>query len=162
MRTVAAGDSVVAPRATRRLITEYVAARPLLRADPRLDTLTECERRTLIAVARGLSNAEIPDEQHLSEATVKTHVSRMLAKLGLRSRVQAVVLAYETGQTRIGSTSGPSSRLPLPQPRADAQDPGVPKPQSPVPLPDQLLDAFDGRVELWRLVGSVRAPTLPG
>lgn len=79
-----------------------------------------------------------------------------------RSRIQAVVLAYETGQTRIGSTSGPSSRPPLAQPRADAQDPGVPQPQSPVALPDQLLDAFDGRVELWRLVGSVRAPTLPG
>lgn len=108
VRTVAAGDSVVAPRATRRLIAEYVAARPVLRTDPRLDTLTEREHQTLAAVARGLSNAEIAAEQHLSEATVKTYVSRMLTKLGLRSRVQAVVLAYETGQARAGNHQTPN------------------------------------------------------
>jgi DNA-binding NarL/FixJ family response regulator len=102
VRSVAAGNSEVAPRATRRLIEEYSAAHPILRVEPRLDDLTARERDVLTALARGLSNAEIAAQAHLSEATVKTHVSRLLAKLGVRSRVQAVVLAYETGLIRVG------------------------------------------------------------
>jgi DNA-binding NarL/FixJ family response regulator len=102
VRSVAGGGAEVAPRATRRLIEEYAAARPVLRVEPRVAELTPRERDVLVSLARGLSNAEIAAAGHLSEATVKTHVSRMLAKLGLRSRVQAVVLAYETGLVRIG------------------------------------------------------------
>jgi len=98
IRSVHAGDSVVAPSATRRLIDRFV---PLLApADPPpagLAGLTEREREVLVQVAAGLSNAEIATRLFVSEATVKTHVGRILAKLGLRDRVQAVVLAYESG-----------------------------------------------------------------
>ncbi|GAA0243246.1 response regulator [Actinomadura nitritigenes] len=103
IRTVAAGDGVVAPRLTRILIetfTHHTGARPASTDDPRLDRLTDREREVLIEMARGLSNAEIAGELGLSEATVKTHVSRILPKLGLRDRVQAVVLAYQTGLLR--------------------------------------------------------------
>ena len=98
IRSVHAGDSVVAPSATRRLIDRFV---PLLApAGPPpagLGGLTEREREVLVQVAAGLSNAEIATRLFVSEATVKTHVGRILAKLGLRDRVQAVVLAYESG-----------------------------------------------------------------
>jgi len=98
IRSVHAGDSVVAPSATRRLIDRFV---PLLApAGPppaSLAGLTEREREVLVQVAAGLSNAEIATRLFVSEATVKTHVGRILAKLGLRDRVQAVVLAYESG-----------------------------------------------------------------
>jgi DNA-binding NarL/FixJ family response regulator len=99
IRSVHSGDSVVAPSTTRRLLDRFV---PLLdpapQASPRqLDDLTEREREVLIQVAAGLSNAEIAERLFVSEATVKTHVGRILAKLDLRDRVQAVVLAYETG-----------------------------------------------------------------
>jgi DNA-binding NarL/FixJ family response regulator len=98
IRAVHAGDSVVAPSTTRRLIDRFV---PLLPADAPppsgLAELTEREREVLVLVAGGLSNAEIATRLFLSEATVKTHVGRILAKLSLRDRVQAVVLAYETG-----------------------------------------------------------------
>jgi len=98
IRSVHAGDSVVAPSATRRLIDRFV---PLLApAGPPpagLAGLTEREREVLVQVAAGLSNAEIATRLFVSEATVKTHVGRILAKLGLRDRVQAVVLAYESG-----------------------------------------------------------------
>ena len=98
IRAVHAGDSVVAPSTTRRLIDRFV---PLLPAGAPLPSglaeLTEREREVLVLVAGGLSNAEIATRLFLSEATVKTHVGRILAKLGLRDRVQAVVLAYETG-----------------------------------------------------------------
>ena len=105
IRAVHSGDSVVAPSTTRRLIDKFV---PLLSADaaedaappPDLAELTEREREVLIQVAAGLSNAEIATRLFVSEATVKTHVGRILAKLGLRDRVQAVVLAYETGLVR--------------------------------------------------------------
>jgi DNA-binding NarL/FixJ family response regulator len=98
IRSVHAGESVVAPSATRRLIDRFV---PLLSpaGPPRADLagLTEREREVLVQVAAGLSNAEIATRLFISEATVKTHVGRILAKLGLRDRVQAVVLAYESG-----------------------------------------------------------------
>jgi DNA-binding NarL/FixJ family response regulator len=98
IRSVHAGDSVVAPSATRRLIDRFV---PLLApAGPPpagLAGLTEREQEVLVQVAAGLSNAEIATRLFVSEATVKTHVGRILAKLGLRDRVQAVVLAYESG-----------------------------------------------------------------
>ena len=97
IRTVAAGDALLAPAITRRVIEEFVS-RP--RADPhpeRLAELTERELEVLAVIARGLSNAEIAAALVLSEATVKTHVNRILTKLGLRDRTQAAVLAYETG-----------------------------------------------------------------
>jgi DNA-binding NarL/FixJ family response regulator len=98
VRAVAAGESLLAPTVTRRLIEEYVR-RPPTRRDlpPRVARLSERERAVLRLVARGLSNAEIGRELFVSEATVKTHVSHLLQKLALRDRVQAVVLAYESG-----------------------------------------------------------------
>ena len=108
IRTVGRGDAVVSPRVTRRLLEEYADRLPDLSAgDPDDDAgpavlreLTEREREVLLAVADGLSNAEIAERLFVSEATVKSHVGRVLAKLGLRDRVQAVVLAYQTGLVR--------------------------------------------------------------
>jgi DNA-binding NarL/FixJ family response regulator len=98
IRAVHAGDSVVAPSTTRRLIDRFVPLLPAGAPPPSgLAELTEREREVLVLVAGGLSNAEIATRLVLSEATVKTHVGRILAKLSLRDRVQAVVLAYETG-----------------------------------------------------------------
>jgi DNA-binding NarL/FixJ family response regulator len=102
IRSVHSGDSVVAPSTTRRLIDRFV---PLLSDDGTahpadLAELTEREREVLVQVAAGLSNAEIAARLFVSEATVKTHVGRILAKLSLRDRVQAVVLAYESGLVR--------------------------------------------------------------
>ena len=102
IRAVASGDSVVAPSTTRRLLASVAhqlpdPGRAAPAADPQLDEVTPREREVLIAVARGLSNAEIAEELVLSEATVKTHVGRVLAKLELRDRVQIVVYAYERG-----------------------------------------------------------------
>jgi len=128
IRTIAAGDGVVAPRMTRRLIEAFadrfpdqppppseeppmppserpprgLPGRAGSRSDPRLDRLTDRERQVLIEIARGCSNAEIAEALGLSEATVKTHVSRILPKLELRDRVQAVVFAYRTGLARLG------------------------------------------------------------
>lgn len=105
IRTVAAGDAVVAPRILRRLLDRFAGLLP----DPnialpnRLATLTDREREVLVQVAKGLSNAEIAQALTVSETTVKTHVGHMLTKLGLRDRVQAVVLAYETGLVRPGA-----------------------------------------------------------
>jgi DNA-binding NarL/FixJ family response regulator len=101
IRTVHAGDSVVAPSTTRRLLHHFAAALP----DPALDddrlrVLTEREREVLELVGRGRSNQEIAADLVVAEATVKTHVSRLLAKTGSRDRVQLVVLAYETGIVR--------------------------------------------------------------
>jgi DNA-binding NarL/FixJ family response regulator len=98
VRVVAAGDALLAPAVTRRLIADFVAARPApaARAE-RLQVLTGRETEVLGLVARGLSNTEIAEHLVLAEQTVKTHVSRVLTKLGLRDRAQAVVLAYETG-----------------------------------------------------------------
>jgi DNA-binding NarL/FixJ family response regulator len=107
IRTVAAGDAVVSPRVTRRLLEEYAQALPLSASQraqryPQLSSLTDREREVVVAVARGLSNAEIAAALHVSETTVKSHVGRVLAKLGLRDRVQVVVLAYEAGLIRPG------------------------------------------------------------
>ena len=102
VHVVASGDAVVAPRVTQRLLETYVrgAARPAPATTPRdplLEDLTPRETEMLEAMAEGLSNAEIAHRYFLSEATVKTHVRRILTKLHLRDRVQAVVYAYETG-----------------------------------------------------------------
>jgi DNA-binding NarL/FixJ family response regulator len=103
IRAVATGDAVVSPRVTRRMLELFAEelpageAAPAARTDPRLDDLTQREREVLLAVAEGLSNAEVAARLFLSEATVKTHVGRVLAKLGVRDRVQAVVVAYESG-----------------------------------------------------------------
>lgn len=98
---VHAGDAVVAPSTTRRLLDHFTRSRPDQPESPesgvQLDELTPREHEVLRLVARGLSNAEIAEELVLAEGTVKVHVGRILTKLGLRDRVQAVVLAYETG-----------------------------------------------------------------
>ncbi|MCA0330156.1 MAG: response regulator transcription factor [Actinobacteria bacterium] len=101
IRAVASGDAVVSPRITRRLLELHAAALPVPGASPAeggpLGALTPREREVLVAVAEGLSNAEIADRLVVSEATVKTHVGAVLAKLGLRGRVQAVIYAYDHG-----------------------------------------------------------------
>jgi DNA-binding NarL/FixJ family response regulator len=104
IRAVSSGDAVVAPSTTRRLIDRFVQHIPDERAQETgaLDTLTAREGEVLKLVARGLSNGEIAAHLYVSEATVKTHVGRILSKLGLRDRVQAVVFAYETGLIRSG------------------------------------------------------------
>ncbi|MGF1427667.1 response regulator [Kitasatospora sp. LaBMicrA B282] len=105
IRSVAAGDAVVAPRITRRLLDTFASQLPADggapdRAESAVEVLTTRERSVLVQVARGLSNAEVAAELFLAEATVKTHVSRILLKLGLRDRVQAVVFAYENRLVR--------------------------------------------------------------
>jgi DNA-binding NarL/FixJ family response regulator len=98
IRVIAQGDSLLAPSVTRRLIAEF-ASRPvdLAPVSGRLDSLTERERQVLMAIGKGKSNAEIGDELHMSVATAKTHVSRILAKLEARDRTQLVVIAFQTG-----------------------------------------------------------------
>ncbi|WP_063126384.1 response regulator [Nocardia fusca] len=103
IRSVAAGDAVVSPKVTKRLLDRLIAEEPTPSRDPEiLQVLTAREREVLEQIAAGRSNAEIAGQLFLSEATVKTHVGRVLTKLGLRDRVQAVVLAYETGVVRPG------------------------------------------------------------
>ena len=104
IRVVAAGEAVVAPSVTRRLLDRFASRLPsVAEQDPTaLDSLTDRERQVLKLVARGLSNAEIAAELFVSETTVKTHIGHLLNKLGLRDRVQAAVLAYETGLVRPG------------------------------------------------------------
>jgi DNA-binding NarL/FixJ family response regulator len=103
IRTVAAGDALLAPVVTRRLIEHFVRRPPADAAPPSgLDELTDRERDVLKLMAQGLSNTEIAETLVLGEATVKTHVSRILSKLGLRDRVQAVVRAYESGLVQPG------------------------------------------------------------
>lgn len=108
VRVIGAGEALLAPGVTRRLISEF-AARAQLRPPARLQDLTARERQVFELVAGGLSNAEIAGRLYLAEQTVKTHVSAVLAKLGLRDRVQAVVLAYESGIVRPGTAAGPSA-----------------------------------------------------
>ena len=103
VRVVAAGESLLAPSVTRRIIEEFARAPVVPQSPPRLpDPLTERETEVLGLLARGLSNGEISEELFVGEATVKTHVSNVLLKLGVRDRVQAVVWAYEHGLTRPG------------------------------------------------------------
>jgi DNA-binding NarL/FixJ family response regulator len=111
IRVVAAGDALLAPTVTRRMIAEF-ARRPLPADEPALAELTGRELEVLKLIARGRSNAEIAKQLFISDATVKTHVKRVLAKLSLRDRVQAVVLAYETGLVHPGW----SERLDAPEP----------------------------------------------
>jgi DNA-binding NarL/FixJ family response regulator len=103
IRSVARGDALLAPSITRRLIEEYVR-RPRAGHDqhPELQDLTAREREVLMLIARGQSNAEIAETLVVSEATVRTHVNRVLTKLDLRDRTQAAVLAYETGLVTAG------------------------------------------------------------
>ena len=105
VRVVAHGDALLSPRVTRRLIAEFVS-RPDRRAEipPALYELTAREREVLGLVARGLTNDEIADRLVISPATAKTHVSRILLKLGARDRAQLVVIAYESGLVRAGSS----------------------------------------------------------
>ncbi|MEV8589514.1 response regulator transcription factor [Streptomyces sp. NPDC051180] len=106
IRAVAAGDAVVAPSLTRRLLDAYIhhlppstPEPPAREEDPRLASLTDREREILTVIGKGWSNTEIAERLHLAESTVKTHVGRVLAKTGTRDRVQAVILAYDTGLT---------------------------------------------------------------
>jgi DNA-binding NarL/FixJ family response regulator len=109
IRTIAAGDSVLAPAATRRLIRRFTARQPQQPGDQRAEqirrALTPREQDVFALIAAGMSNGEIAARMHLSAGTVKVHVGRILAKLGLRDRVQAVVLAYETALIIPGSTA---------------------------------------------------------
>ncbi|WP_433657424.1 response regulator [Nocardia sp. CA-128927] len=107
VRVVAAGEALLAPTVTRRLIAELTErGHPRPELARRLDDLTERERDTLRQLARGLSNAEVAAVLMVSEHTVKTHVSSVLAKLGLRDRVQAAVFAYEAGLVKPGAATG--------------------------------------------------------
>lgn len=103
VRTVAAGDALLSPSVTRRLVERFADHGLVDRRDDLLAPLTAREREVLVQVAGGRTNREIAATLHLGESTVKTHVSRTLAKLGLRDRVQAVVFAYETGLVAPGA-----------------------------------------------------------
>jgi DNA-binding NarL/FixJ family response regulator len=105
IRVVAEGDALLAPSVTRRLIHEFSRGAVVQQsAPPELEELTPRELEVFKLIARGLSNAEIARELIVSETTVKTHVARVLMKLGVRDRVQAVVLAYESGVVAPGAT----------------------------------------------------------
>lgn len=105
IEVVAAGEALLAPSLTRRLIAEYVRAPAPDAVEARLAALTDREREVLVLIARGLSNDQIAERLVVGLATVKTHVNRILTKLQLRARAQAVVLAYETGLVRPGDQS---------------------------------------------------------
>ncbi|MFE5212167.1 response regulator [Streptomyces sp. NPDC056600] len=111
IRAVAAGDAVIAPALTRRLLDEYAQHIPGPDDDPALDprlaALTDREREILVAIGKGWTNGEIAAHFVLSESTVKTHVGRVLAKIGARDRVQAVIYAYDLGLTRPRSATDP-------------------------------------------------------
>jgi DNA-binding NarL/FixJ family response regulator len=106
IRVIASGDAVVDPAVTRRLLARFIDTAPARPKpiDAELTTLTPREHEVLIELAKGSSNAEAAEHLYLSEATVKTYVGRVLSKLGLRDRVQAVVFAYEHGLVRVGQT----------------------------------------------------------
>jgi DNA-binding NarL/FixJ family response regulator len=98
---------LIAPSVTRRLLDEFAQLGGRGRSVPGISDLTDREREVLVQLAGGLSNAEIAAAMYLGEATVKTHVGRVLAKLGVRDRVQAVVAAYESGLVRPGDATAP-------------------------------------------------------
>ncbi|MFI5911696.1 response regulator [Dactylosporangium sp. NPDC051541] len=103
IRAVAGGDAVIAPALTRRLLdafAHHLGGGPPAASDPRLETLTDREREILVAIGNGWTNGEIAERLVVSESTVKTHVGRVLAKIGARDRVQAVIIAYDLGLTR--------------------------------------------------------------
>jgi DNA-binding NarL/FixJ family response regulator len=104
IHAVARGDALIAPSVTRRLLTEFVQRPEPAAVSPLLARLTDREREVLLRLGRGMSNAEIAAELFLGEATIKTHVGNLLAKLDLRDRVQAVVFAYEHGLIRPGAS----------------------------------------------------------
>jgi len=104
VRVVASGEALLAPKVTQRLIEEFTRQPPRPSPPPELEELTQREREVLELVARGLSNAEIAERLVVSSGTVKTHVARILMKLHLRDRIQAIVLAYETGLITPGQT----------------------------------------------------------
>jgi DNA-binding NarL/FixJ family response regulator len=112
VRVVAAGDALISPTMTRRLIAEYACRAKAPPPAVALDQLTEREREVLALVAEGLTNDEIARRLYLSPATARTHVSRILAKLGVRDRIQLVVIAYETGFVQPGwqSAAGATKR----------------------------------------------------
>jgi DNA-binding NarL/FixJ family response regulator len=103
IHVVAAGNALFAPAATQRLLERFASAATAAPDERSLDHLTEREREILRLIANGLSNAELAAQLHLSETTVKTHVSSMLRKLGVRDRVQAVIAAYDAGLVRPGA-----------------------------------------------------------
>ncbi|MET9604358.1 response regulator transcription factor [Streptomyces sp. NPDC006512] len=107
VRVVASGEALLAPSVTRRLIADFVRQRPAPRKDPalRLNGLTPRETEVLELIARGLSNQEIAAHLVLAEQTVKTHIGRVLGKLDLRDRAQAVIFAYEAGLVRPGDSA---------------------------------------------------------
>lgn len=107
VRTVAAGEALLAPSVTRRLIERHLRlADPPAELTARLDRLTAREREVLVHIARGLSNADIAAKMYLGEATVRTHVGHIFAKIGARDRAQAVVFAYESGHIHPGKLNG--------------------------------------------------------
>jgi DNA-binding NarL/FixJ family response regulator len=106
LRILAAGEALLAPSITRRLIERFAAPDSGSAASHVLSTLTEREREVLMLIASGLSNDELAQRLHVGESTIKTHVGRVIAKLGLRDRVQAVVFAYENGLIQPGKGSG--------------------------------------------------------
>lgn len=106
VRMVANGEALLAPSITRRLIEEFATSPPAVETPAGYDDLTPREREVFLLVARGLSNSEIADALVIGETTVKTHVQRLLMKLGLRDRIQAVVVAYETGIVTPGDRAG--------------------------------------------------------
>jgi DNA-binding NarL/FixJ family response regulator len=108
VRVVAAGDALLSPSITGRVIAQFVArpGLPPVISGRALDPLTDREREVLVQIGRGLSNAEIAEELYVSAATAKTHVSRIMSKLGARDRVQLVVMAYESGLINPGTPAG--------------------------------------------------------
>src|SRR5690348_10458606 len=111
VRVVAAGEALLAPEITKRLIARFVSGGHPSAPPPELETLTDREREVLTHIARGRSNAEVASALYISAGTAKTHVARILSKLGLRDRVQAVVFAYECGLVQPGQ-AGDSSTTP--------------------------------------------------
>ena len=121
IRAVVRGDTLLAPSITRRLVEQFCrTATDAGSAEEALGHLTHREREVLTLIGRGMSNADIAAALFVSESTVKTHVARILTKLGLRDRAQAVIVAYETGLVRFGDPESPRRGVPLGQPTLSA------------------------------------------